>query len=1234
MSKKMADSFIGMYPVSKTLRFELKPIGKTLEHIEKDGIIDTDISRSEDYAKVKRLIDEYHKAFIQKVLGELELEGLDEYYRLYNNAKKSDREKQDFTALQEKLRKQIGNAFKADPAFKTIDKKELIKNDMVKFFSDDEEKLALISGFKEFTTYFTGFHQNRQNMYSDEAKSSSIAYRIVHQNLPKYIDNIRIFDMIGSTDIIDRLGELEMYLNDAFPSFGRVEDYFSVDNFNKVISQSGIDMYNTILGGYSEEDGKKIQGLNELVNLYCQKNKVRLPKFKMLFKQILSDRDSLSFIPESFSSDREVIDAVQDMYLQLKEEIIDSDEGISIADLFSELSSYDLNGLFISNDSTIASVSQELFGDWSIIRNAINRDYEERFPIGRMSREKYEEKKDRDLKNVKCYSISFLNGLLNKDHKETEIEKSFSNAVSASLEKIQHAYLIFDKLYKERCDSERKLKGNDRDISKIKELLDGFKELQWAIKPFTAGLEEANKDENFYGEFVRIWDSLNIVTPLYNMIRNYVTGKPYSTEKVKLNFNKTTLLNGWDKNQERDNLGIILLKDDNYFLGIINRNNARCMECTPKPETGDTYLKMNYKLLPGPYRQLPKVFFSKSRIDEFAPSDEVLRNYKAGTHKKGEKFNLKDCHQLIDFYKASIAKHKDWSQFDFHFSDTDTYSDINEFYREITEQGYKITFTDIDESYINNLINNGSLYLFQIYNKDFSPYSKGMPNLHTLYWKAVFSKENLEDVVYKLNGEAEVFYRKASIRQEDIIVHPADRNIINKDPLNEKDTSIFDYDIIKDRRFTCDKFFFHVPITMNYKVEEERYINQRVNRAIHDAEDIHIIGIDRGERNLLYLSVIDMDGKIVEQMSLNEILSYDKNRKLHRRDYHEMLTSREKEIISARQNWTTINTIKELKEGYLSQVIHVITELMIKYNAIVVLEDLNFGFKRGRQKFERQVYQKFEKMLIDKLNYYVDKQKEPGENGGLLKAWQLTAKFNSFQTLGKQSGFLYYVPAWNTSKIDPTTGFTNLLSTRYESIDKSRAFIMNMETIRYDNVEGAFAFSFDYERFTYKAEGTKTDWTIYTYGKRISHFRNKEKNNTWDTAYIDLTEEFSKLFKDYNISISEDDLKPEILDIQASDFYKRFMGLITMTLQMRNSDEEKGIDQIISPVKNSKGEFFVSGSDSSLPVDADANGAYNIAKKGLWIIRKIKETPEDKIWGINLALPNKEWLGFAQENTI
>ena len=32
---------------------------------------------------------------------------------------------------------------------------------------------------------------------------------------------------------------------------------------------------------------------------------------------------------------------------------------------------------------------------------------------------------------------------------------------------------------------------------------------------------------------------------------------------------------------------------------------------------------------------LPKVFFSKSKIDKFMPSDELLEKYNKGCHKKG-----------------------------------------------------------------------------------------------------------------------------------------------------------------------------------------------------------------------------------------------------------------------------------------------------------------------------------------------------------------------------------------------------------------------------------------------------------------------------------------------------------------------------------------------------------------------------------------------------------------------
>lgn len=270
------------------------------------------------------------------------------------------------------------------------------------------------------------------------------------------------------------------------------------------------------------------------------------------------------------------------------------------------------------------------------------------------------------------------------------------------------------------------------------------------------------------------------------------------------------------------------------------------------PSSGECYQKMDYKLLPGANKMLPKVFFSKSRIQEFTPSEELLSKYENGTHKKGDNFSLKDCHDLIDFYKASIEKHGDWKRFDFNFSDTKTYEDLSGFYKEVEQQGYKLSFRDVSVDYINRLVEEGKLYLFQIYNKDFSPYSKGTPNMHTLYWKMLFDEQNLADVMYKLNGQAEIFFRKSSIERKKP-THPANEPIDNKNPENSKKQSIFTYDLIKDKRCTMDKFQLHVPITLNFKSLNlgDNEINTRVDEHIKSSKDLHFIGIDRGERHLL-----------------------------------------------------------------------------------------------------------------------------------------------------------------------------------------------------------------------------------------------------------------------------------------------------------------------------------------------------------------------------------------------
>lgn len=126
-------------------------------------------------------------------------------------------------------------------------------------------------------------------------------------------------------------------------------------------------------------------------------------------------------------------------------------------------------------------------------------------------------------------------------------------------------------------------------------------------------------------------------------------------------------------------------------------------------------------------------------------------------------------------------------------------------------------------------------------------------------------------------------------------------------------------------------------------------------------KDINIIGLDRGERNLIYATVINQNGDILECKSFNTV-SHTSSNVNYDVDYHEKLELKELEREAARRSWNTVSKIASLKEGYLSSVIHELAKLMIKHNAIIVLENLNMGFKRVRGGIaERSVYQKFEK---------------------------------------------------------------------------------------------------------------------------------------------------------------------------------------------------------------------------------------------------------------------------------
>lgn len=1283
-------AFTKRYSVSKTLRFELKPIGRTLEHIQAKGLIAKDEDLAKSYKLMKSTIDEFHKWFIELALKDVQLTHLEEYAELYlaSREKKQDEEyKKQVKAIQTALRKEIASAFnkgEAKSIFSKIDSKDLITQLLVNWIRENKPDAYYDPAFANFTTYFRGFHENRKNMYSSKEQSTAIAYRLIHENLPRFLDNLKIFRQIQSIpELYSNIHVVFEELRDIL-SVHNIDEVFTLEYYNKVLVQKQIDIYNAIIGGKVDKiTQKKIKGLNEYINEYNQKQKSksdRVPKLKVLYKQILSDTDQLSFTLDQFENSKELLEAVNSFYhyniksyqptdKELTENIL-----IELERLLIELGEYDVDRIYLKNDLQLTAIAQKIFGHYAVFKdalehyyaNVINPNYEQELAAAKSEKKRsalekqkaiytksdfisigelqkaldsYIKTLDQSLDIVKRYTPTCVQDYF-KVHAIAEV-KGDSDKVMSLRADIEAKYLCVKGIL-EQYDEDAELYQDKKNVHNLKLFLDSLLALVHFVKPLIvpdeAGLD---KDERFYSQLDPWYDSLSKLITLYNKVRNYVTRKPFSTEKFKLNFENSTLLDGWDVNKESDNFGVLFVKDGLYYLGIMDKKHNKVFQKIPEAKSSSRYSKVNYKLLPGASKMLPKVIFSKKNISYFNPSDEILRIRNHATHTKNgapqdgfekQPFNLQDCRTLIDFYKECLEKHPEWKNFGFRFSETASYESIDQFYREVENQGYTISFTDVDEEYINSLIDDGKLYFFQIYNRDFSAHSKGLPNLHTLYWKAVFDPKNLKDPIYKLNGQAEIFYRKASIKKENLVVHPANEPIANKNPLKKGTTSTFSYDLIKDKRYSVDKFQFHVPITLNFKSKNETSLNQEVIKYCQSNPDIKIIGLDRGERHLIYLTLIDEQGRVLYQNSLNKIVSskYDIVT-----DYYNLLVNREEERDRSRKDWGEIQSIKELKEGYLSMVVHEIAKLMIAHNAIIVMEDLNKGFKRGRFKVERQIYQKLEKMLIEKLNYLVFKEKDINEPGGIYNALQLTNRFESFKKLGKQSGFLFYVPPTLTSKTDPTTGFVNLFSIKYESIEKSKDFFSRFKSIRYNTEKGYFEFTFDYTDFKVYAEGARTQWTVCTYGDRILTFRNPGQNNKYDNKTINLSLEMEDLLGRYNITYgSGADIKEDICNQNDKNFFLKLTELFKLTVQMRNSIINSEEDYIISPVLNAQGYFFDSRqAGDKLPRNADANGAYHIAKKGLMWLKQIRNHPNDSKKPVDLDTSTNAWLHFAQTMT-
>lgn len=1292
---KNFDKFTKLFRKKITLKNEIIPIGNTLDCIKKSKVLEDDELRSEEYKQAKKIIDKFHKSFIDESLLNLNINWDD----LANVIKNKD--KKNIEAYSKKARVEIVKKFHALKKNITTNKKDKVLNfsslfkkdlfsSLLPQFCTDPEEIKIIEKFNRFTSYFTGFNENRKNIYSAEPNSTAISYRIVNENLPKFLANINIFMTWQKLcPKIIKQAQIELRQNQIIRENQNLNDIFDVNYFNNVVRQVDIDNYNKIIGGLPASEGSiKVLGLNEYINLAVQQDKElheklrksRCLKMAVLFKQILSDRVS-SFNVDAFSNDDEVIKTVKDFY----ETKLSSNGPVSaIITLVKGISNYDEALIFIQGKN-INTLSKELFGgsEWNKLRELIEKDKEQDKDFKKKLKNSNNEVDKAIAKQE--FSLEYLNSLL-KDNIQEKIIETVSNKEKDIIEA-------------NKKDWPSKIK-NEKEKKIIKDSLDSIK----SIYNFAQLFETANfdKDLNFYIDFEKELCDLSEIQHLYNKVRNYVTKKPYSLEKFKLNFGSPQLAEGWSETTEKNYLSVLFVKNKKYYLGIFNKKNKPKFEKGEINDEENCYKKIRYfqfkdisQMAPkcSTKKRIVKEHFNKSKDDyvlndpktfikPLSISKEIFdlskeKKYKKEYKKRDESGYRASLNKWIIFVKEFLVSYKTTSEFNYDsLKKEDEYENLHDFYSEVNNLLYKIEFENISDKFIDDLVNTGKLYLFQIYNKDFAAGATGTKNLHTLYLQSIFDQRNLKDGIVKLNGEAELFYRKKSIEKEDVIVHKKGSTLVNKLYLNDLSRSLeqipdkiyaeineyengfikdlpdeclkyyeriskknASYDIVKDKRFTQDKFFFHCPITLNYKQPEipAKFHSNVLDFLKKNNKDINIIGIDRGERNLIYVTVINPKGQILDSISFNNVKMNNKDYSI---DYHSKLALKEKERKDSKRSWDSVSKIATLKEGYLSCVIQEITKLMIKYNAIISLENLNMGFKRIRRGIaERSVYQKFEKMLIDKLNYLVVKSEDWQKSGGLLNAYQLTNKFTTFKDIGQQTGFIFYVPAAYTSKIDPTTGFANVLSlVEIKNIQNMKDFLCSFQNICFDKKTNLFKFTVDFTKTTVKClvDMDKKIWDIYTYGKRL--VRDPQSNSHFTQKEIDLTNQLKDLLNVYKIAYVEgDNILEKIKNNKEIDskFWKCLYFIFKDTMQMRNSKTGTSEDYLISPVLNEKGQFFNSSeADSSLPQDADANGAYHIALKGLMILKRIYIAESADEIKKAKVISNKDWFSYVQKRSF
>lgn len=1133
------------------------------------------------------------------------------------------------------------------------------------------------------------FIQNRENYYVyEKEQATSVITRIVYDNLPTFCANILLYEDRADTynAMFAELQECEVEMKIKNPVTNVYEDItgvdlmiFEINRFGETLTQSKIERYNT-----------EVAKLNEVVNLYNQqfvgtKHINKLKPFATLHKQIGCKPSIVPMdirleafyekdVENSIEGECKSLEALVQIIKNNVTTYTSDCEKFSVAAILRYLEDrIDYTGLYMT-DQAIELYLRKYMVDAYAVKESIKSVrsctiFDRKKPDGEQ------------VKWNKAVELGPLFERLNSDYDfETVFKPTVYKEYSTILDSNKSIGANFVALL---CSDIKKSLKEATNFTTIDGLrfedknnnatlftwLDSVLALCRHIKSFNV-LKNKIKGAELDTEMMQYVE--HILEPdwfgWYAAIDIFVSRKPQDKVKdnqLKLNFNKSIFMNGWGETKIKDNKAFIVKKGGLFYLCILLDPKLVKAESRLYVDVCDDAFQMvvrplKFRTITNAYKGL----FGKNYKDEYDVQKKI----------KNVQNIIKDNY-VIKYPKLRIITERSYS----------TTNDLKKEIDSILEEYSQCEMVPINWKYLKEQEGSG-VFILKLYNKDYSQATQGSKNLFTLYWEDLFRK----DSSHRINGGAKLFVRDAAGQECDTIVHKQGSYLINKRDRrgysipNDVYTELYNYinkkgklvsqqakdllaqelvvykevkeghEIIKDRRFYSGrKYTFHCPIKFNEGAEafpknpEILYskFDQQINSALISPT---FLGIDRGEKHLVYWCELKADGTIKDCGNFDTI---------NGTNYVQLLEDRanlRKQEQKARRNRSGI---KNLKESYVKLVTSEIAKKAILpavQNAeapmYIVLEKLNKEMKGKRAHIEKQIYQALETALANKLSLFVDKNISEGP-ASIKKPLQLVPPFKTFDDIdGKDSfGIMQYTRANYTSVTDPLTGWRQSIYIPGGKSDEIiQRIIVAFDDIKYDGKD----YSFDYTD-----SNTKKRWTLYSgiNGKPLDRFYGYVKGADEHHTRIDVVGILDSLFANFDKTKSLRDQLVSGVELKKNPDSSRTAAeelrfVIKIIQQIRNTGNESKDDNYLqSPVRDSEGRHFdtreaylFSGLEKIL--DGDANGAYNIARKG-YIMNMHREcwknagsptyVPDKKkrkaVPALNLFVSDREWDLWLQD---